>query len=373
MSRKKTLIIHIGDHKTGSTSIQTALAKGLISLEGKTIGYFAQLAHNGLARNCLDYAPERRRVRRANARIALETFAEKIEDEDADYVVISAEEFEAVPPTLVKLVVDDFFASTVDEVKVIGYVRPHMARITSSFGERTKIGAKRVVAGSLQDFTEMVKEMGSFTYHPRFTEWRELFGDNFIMRPMARQHLVNQSVVDDFAHSAFAGEEISVVFEKPENESLGIEDLMRLKVLQSTLDQTTQKIRHYAGWEAFRLCHEAPHDGPVTKITIHRELAQACRDDYLEDARAMDRDFFDGAPILENELESSVQNATDTIQSTDPADYFSASEMRSLQLLSQMVAGMIENENVSWGSFFHSKRLQTLEDPEPPISLDAAE
>ena len=42
----KTLIVHVGDHKTGSTSIPNAFASGRVTLPGHSVLYPGNLDHN---------------------------------------------------------------------------------------------------------------------------------------------------------------------------------------------------------------------------------------------------------------------------------------------------------------------------------------
>ena len=53
---KKVLIFHIGDHKTGSTAIQLALAQNRVSLQGKSLFYPAQIANNNIVSHFIAYA-----------------------------------------------------------------------------------------------------------------------------------------------------------------------------------------------------------------------------------------------------------------------------------------------------------------------------
>mgnify|MGYP000498255412 CR=1 FL=1 len=46
--RPKTLVFHIGDHKTGSTSIQYAFAADRVALENRSVLYPARINSNRL-------------------------------------------------------------------------------------------------------------------------------------------------------------------------------------------------------------------------------------------------------------------------------------------------------------------------------------
>lgn len=356
--RHKTLVIHIGDHKTGSTSIQMAFAQRQVVLENQTVTYPARIAHNGLKPHFNAYMATGRPKARRKAIAAFEALASSIRDADTDFCLISAEAFETVPPPVLHDIVSRFFAPAADEVRVVAYVRPHAARLLSSFAERTKIGLRDVMSGTLESFHASMLDAGRLTYHPRFAALHRLFGDAFLLRPMIRGQLYRDSVVDDFVRHAFGTDAFRVEGQGQANESLALEDLMRLKVLQSHLEgRQPHRPRHALGWEFARVVEGLPPLETRTRLRLHRSLARALHAAYLDDARAMDREFFAGQPLLEAELDAVRETAADLAQSIDPADYLSASDMRSLSILSEIIAGMLENDGQKWPVFLHGKRL----------------
>ena len=359
-ARKKTLIFHIGDHKTGSTSIQLAFAQKRVTLDGHSLFYPARLASNVLGDQCLNYGAAKTPQAQRKAARPLKNLAAKIRAAETDFVLVSAEALESVPAALFHEITETFFADCADEIRIIGYVRPHAPRLTSSFAERTKVGVPRALQSSLDQFVANKKSGGEFIYLPRFTAWRTAFGDNFLLRPMIRGALHNGSVVEDFIHHAFGGNPYQLAGEDAANESLCLEDLMRLKVLQAHL-AAPRDLRLKVGWEMARLIATLPPPQTRTKLRLHKALAEDERATYLDDARAMDQTFFDGVPLMENDLSAAIDKAGDAPQSTDPADHLSASEIRGLELMSAMVKSILENDEVNWPSFLHQKRLRDVE------------
>jgi len=357
--RRKTLIFHIGDHKTGSTSIQLAFAKRQVTLAGHGLFYPAKLASNALGDHCTAYGAATTPKARQKAAEPLQKLAARIRASQADFSLISAESFEAVRPELFHEIVQTFFADSADDVRVIGYVRPHAARLLSSFAERTKVGGPRVLNGTLEDFVAKKKEDREFFYLPRFSAWRDMFKDRFLLRPMIRSELRSQSVVEDFVHHAFGGIDFEIHGADQANESLCLEDLMRLKLLQREV-RAPRDMRLKLGWEFARMLGTLPPAPTRTWLQLHRSLAEEIRDTYRDDARAMDQSFFDGVSLMETELHHAVDKALEHPQSTEPADHFSASELRSLEIMSKMIAGLLENDEVDWPSFLHKKRLREV-------------
>lgn len=358
-SAKKMLIIHIGDHKTGSTSIQLAFAQRQVKLQGAHVFYPSKLNNNNLRDQCLAYGNAETPHARKEAARPLEQLAERVRASNAEFTVISGESLERVSAVLMREIIDTFFADAADEIRVVSYVRPHAGRITSTFAERTKIGAQHALKSTLAEFSERQKEQNACIYLPRFSAWREQFGDGFILRPMVREQLYRGDVVHDFVHHAFGGVPFEVLDSEQANESLCQEDLMRLRVLHSHL-KAPRVLRPMVGREAQRLIGHMPPPLTRTKLKLHRSLAKDIRDNYLQDARSMDRSFFDGAPLMESELQSAVDKAIDSPQSTDPVDYLSASELRSLEIMSKMVSGLLEQKDVKWAGFFYDKRVKDV-------------
>ena len=156
------LIFHIGDHKTGSTSIQSALAAKHIVPEGKTLLYPSQLNHNHLV--------ELRRKGKAikgkrfsGPDIRHKKFSElahEINNSDYDFCVISAEAFEAFSPSRLDDIIAKYFDTTQIKIRVIAYVRPHAARLLSSYAEKIKISP---FPGSLDEYHEKTQRNGKFS------------------------------------------------------------------------------------------------------------------------------------------------------------------------------------------------------------------
>jgi len=353
--RRKTLIFHIGDHKTGSTSIQAAFAQRQISLKDHTAFYPADFNHNHLIIHCRGYAAPDKPARRKKAINVFTDLAQKIRDSDADFCLISGETLEGANPAGFQDIIDTFFADTVDDYRIISYVRPHAARFLSAFAERTKIGQPDVLGSTLEGIFKQVNENRSFHYLPRLTAWRDQFGDRFQLRPMIRNQLYQNSVVDDFIRHAFDLTDFQISAGAQANESLDVEDLMRLKVLQSHLLSDNGKLRLAMGWEFARVLKHLPPLATRTKLRLHKSLARDIHASYLDDARAVDQQFFDGAPLLENELSSALDTAVDSPMSVEPADYLSETDLRSLAILSDIITGLVQNKKINWHDYLHSK------------------
>lgn len=349
----KTLLVHIGDHKTGSTSIQAAFALGQVKFPDHKVIYPARMAHNYLQRHVRSFLKGNvLKGRKPNAP-GLGELSQKVRDTDADFILLSAEAFEGMPPRMIQKTIQHFFADHVDEIRVIAYVRPHAARTLSSFAEQSKLG---MISGDLEAYAAQTKKGGRFVYQPRFKSWRDAFGEQFTLRPMIRGALRNGSVVDDFICHSFGEIPYSLGEISSENESLGVEDLVLLRLLQSMVAKRHESTKSVLGWELARMMGQHARTTSPHKLKLHRSLAEDLRGFYLQDAQAMDAEFFDGKPLLETELNNSVATACDHPQSFDVAEYYSPDEIRSMRVLMSTVNGMMNNETGKWGEFFHRRR-----------------
>lgn len=365
-SARKTLVFHIGDHKTGSTSIQYAFAQNRVKLSDASVFYPARLAFNVMRKHCEAYAdPEATPANRNTAIEAFRKLGKRLQASEADYCLISAEGFETIPAEVFKEILTRYWATPNDRVRVIAYVRPHPGRVLSSYAERAKIGVPLALQETVDAFFQKMNKTGRFHYFTRFSAWKEQFGDAFILRPTIREQLLDGSVVRDFIHQAFDQRDFELQGGDSANESLCLEDLMRLKVVQSHLHQFPHSLRHTFGWEFARLIGELPPPPTRTKLRLHKRLATDIRKTYLEDARQIDKAFFDGVPLLEEELDKAVASADESAQSTAPEDHLSEEDLRSLTVMSAMLSKLFRNDGQNWASFLHNQRVQALLSPSP--------
>lgn len=361
--RRKKLIVHIGDYKTGSTAIQMAFAQGQVTFPKHSLCYPAEINHNGMR-------PKAQKLQAdPNDPEAIAYFtdlANRIQSADADFTLISGETLERTAPRTLQEIIARFFAPHVDEVHVVSYVRPHAERILSSYVERIKTGVAESLTLSLEEYAHRRMARGSFDYMRRFSALRDTFGPNFTLRPMTRKTLYKGSVVDDFIHHAFDQTPYQLVSQPVANESLSLEDLMRLKVLQRTLLETpnipaANSLRLKLGWDYSQRQAACPPRADQIKLKLHRSLAAAIATHYADDAAAVDQEFFQGTPHLQQALTRAVDTAIDSPQSTLPQDHLSPAELQGLQIMSEMMAELYQNTKRNWPLFLHQKRLAALQ------------
>ncbi|MGD9861810.1 MAG: hypothetical protein AB7S99_01235 [Pseudodonghicola sp.] len=356
----KTLVFHIGDRKTGTTALQYAFASGRVELKGHSLFYPAKISHNRLAGHfeALDPTASSPKARK-KAEEACARLAQRIGDSEADLCLISGEMFESVPAATLQHVIDSQFADCADRIRVVAYVRPHAGRFLSGFTERVKLGGQRAIGNDLDGFLDQALAARMILYHDRFSALKQAFGDRFVLRPMIPAQLHRNSVIEDFIRHGLGVEEFTLTGAAPANESLGLEDLMRLKTLQRHFGHlTVPRLRMQIGAEFSHLVSQMPPPPIRTRLQLHRSVADRLQEACRADAQAMDAAFFDGAPLMETELNTACANALETAQSLDPADYLSASEARSFEMMAQMIRSLLENTGQDWTSYLHDLRTR---------------
>ncbi|SFC73066.1 hypothetical protein [Tropicimonas isoalkanivorans] len=354
---QKTLIVHVGDHKTGSTTIQHAFAKKQVLIGGECPVYTSPLNHNylpGLFRAVLD-TPNSPDGKKAHQRLS--QLAEKLAEPGPRVSVISAEQFEAFNPVRLHQLLNKYFGGSFDRIRIVAYVRPHLQRLVSSHAERIKIGA---YSDDLESFFDLCMREKLFLYAPRFKQWCEVFGDDFVLRPFLRSALENGSLLDDFIVASLGQVDFTLAQSDNQNESLSLEDLLRVKYLHGKIGQKGGGFHHNYGWMLARVIGAMPNGETTTKVRIHRDLAERAGEHYLEDARELDKAMFGGAPLMEKTIQADIDSACSVPQASCAEDIFSASEIRSLLLCSQIIEEMLGNGETPWVKYFHKRRLAEM-------------
>ncbi|WP_432257143.1 hypothetical protein [Limimaricola sp. AA108-03] len=336
------IVFHLGDCKTGTTSIQRTLASASVASPHRTLIYPAQANHIPLASSL---------HRSQEAKFADKRFAElarKLKKSRADTAVVSAEAFEFVDPRALDKMIDRHLSPWKGRMRFISYVRPHADRLVSAFAERTKQGGH---IGDMDTLFERFLEKKFLHFAPRFQSWRDTFGEAYTLRPMVRSRLRDGDVVTDFLDFVFEGQDFTFDPVPLANESLTLSDLAALRKIHTVLREETKSnlairnARHTFGWNMAILLSALPRPENAEKPRLHADLAHRVVEAYCEDAAIVDRDFFgqdSASGPLSRALASAPARATDTPQPIAPEAYFDAPSLRMLQGTGEMFARMIQ-------------------------------
>jgi len=312
----KSLVIHIGDQKAGSTSIQATLAKGGITSPDAKLFYPTKFNHRPLASTLMLKDKFKNRADK------FKNIGKRLDKSDADVGVISAERFERVDPHLLHETLEKFLPQYLGNLRIIAYVRPHADRLVSSWAQQIK----SKYTGSLTEFYDKYHAAERLNFSKRLDSWSSVFGDAFHARPMIRSHLHGGSAVPDFAKFCFQSDNFEVK-EEEANSSLFLEELALLRMIQ-LMDDEGQKQKRWASPLGAMVARNLESSSAIkdgTKPRIHLDLLSKLQADYSPDAAAIDEKYFDGSPM--SDALANAKHVSEP-QSINPEDHFSADEIR---------------------------------------------
>lgn len=344
------IVFHLGDRKTGSTAIQNALRTQPWTGELPKVAFTARLHHARLAEAFLPGAPP------GKGEAQMQGLAIEIDALDAGLVVVSSENFESADPAPLAAAIDRLLAPRASRIRLIGYVRPHIERVVSSWAERVKLGLFQRPLGA---YIERTGRNGRFLYHDRLTRWRAAFGPAYTVRPMIRAGLLDGDVVQDFLAFAFDGRPFRLTHPVQANESLSLRHLAVLAALHRAFAQMDgapePKLRGAIGRNlALRLA--AVPAGVSPKPAVPRARLGELQDYYREDAARIDADFFTGEPMT-RALQAAAAKAVEEEQSLRLADHFPESGARHVQALIEFLAELGGVAPARLRSHFIARRL----------------
>lgn len=337
------VVFHLGDKKTGSTAIQTAIASKSWTCDTVSMLYPGKdrINHIALAKSL--------HRRTGSATEIANRFGEverDIRKHNPDVAVISAEDFEDVDPAALKAAVLEYMPDYAAQARYISYVRPHAERLASSYAERVKAGG---VLGTMGELFDRFRQNGMLYYTPRFGKWRETFGDAFELRPMIRDRLYKNDVVQDFLLYVLGTEDFKVANVPNANESVSLENLAVLRELQLTLRPETEGRTDlkpaFGRYIARQMNKSTTIKG--TKVQIHRSLAEQMVVECVADAKALDAAFFTGAPML-GALRAAPGKAVEQEQSIRIEDHYSEREQYLIRFWLTQIESFVKVDPENW-------------------------
>jgi len=280
----RAVVFHLGDFKTGSTAIQTWLAR-----HGAARGLYLPVCHTPLAlAQSLGNTVLRGRL--------FGDLARELARAKGEVAVISAEHFEYADPANLAAVLAMQLPQ--HDCRLVAYVRPHPQALLSRYAESIKIGS---FTGSLDAYLDWPQTLRQLHYAPRFARWRAAFGDRFVLRLYDRARFAGGDVLSD-ALGCFTGREVAEVLPGlgRVNPQPGTGDLAMLVALHRAIGplpagSAAQAARWTLGRHLGRLiAQEGTADTP---LALDRALAQRLHDRFGADADALDAAFFADAPL----------------------------------------------------------------------------
>lgn len=343
------VIFHIGDPKTGSSSIQAAMQGGLVRCEDRSLAYWKTA-------NAMPLAHVLRKKKAADQRDA--RYAEVgdwLRSCGADHAIVSSENFSEVDPELLYRTLEKHCPDHLADARVIAYVRPHASRVLAAYTQRVKVGRFK---GDFEDFKSKIGDALNIDYAPKFRRWRAQFGDRFTLRPFIRGELKDQDVVQDF-FALVLGDEEFAIGEIPEvNVGVTLRALSGLRLLQRQLTQAGGR-KISGGRLSAAVANNYLPQGPISgeKPRLDRQTVQELIAQCEADAQALDTEFF-GRPLMQDALQKSLDQAGETPIDLKPALYFTPAERKRLNTLSEAVKDLVLDDHASWSIFDKADRGQ---------------
>ena len=334
-----SLVLHIGDPKTGTSSIQEVLRHKLWHSPSATLAYPEQLNSFPLANALSDPKQADQRAARWGR------FAEWLRAAEADVAVVSAEQFFRVDPNVLLNALTEFVPEYVPTLRVIAYVRPHANRLVSAFMQRSKAG---LFQGDMATFFHRTQGEQLLQYAPRFERWRAAFGDRFTLRPMIRGRLRNGDVVSDFLDFALKGAPFEIRAATAANTSLPLEFLAGLSEVQNILKRNKIPLgtRHSVGDHIGRALMSA-YPGAGTRLKISQTQYQDLKAYCQGDAERLDREFF-GQPLMAQALEEAGRDAIGATQDNRPQAHFPDPDIQVLHKRARRLVAMFRKRPTAW-------------------------
>ncbi|MBY6069077.1 hypothetical protein KUW17_20205 [Leisingera aquaemixtae] len=331
------LLVHTGDPKTGTSSIQSVLNAGAWRCSTAQLVPQQHLNNAPLA-NALkaDADP-------ALVEAQFGSLRDWFSSRDGGTGVISTEFLARRSPHRLREVLADYFPGL--PVRTISYVRPHASRAVSAYGQRLKTGT---FDGSLPDFCRFITTVPTLYYAKRFPAWREVFGSGMILRPFVRSALREGDAVSDFLSHALGTGDFELLPLDTVNEALSVAELSGLRLVQQVLRgrEVTDHHRLALGGALQRKLSAVPGrrgEKPVLDQASASRLLTA----FQADAQALDSQFF-GKSVLEEELLRSHGSASRTGQDFSPEAHFLPRQRIRLDKAAARIASLIRKMPKAW-------------------------
>ena len=234
--KKKLCIVHIGMHKTGSSSIQNTLFQNL----NDPYFHYANLGvanHSAAIYSMFADVPEN-----YHAHIARKLSKDEVTEYNSKNKKMLIDSFNTIDATVTAIISgEDIGYLNVNElmrlkkfldiyfysIEIIVYIRPPISYIQSAFQELVKHGLRRF------DFTHCDPN------YSRFQIFENIFGrDQIIFRPFDIKKLYHNDIVMDFYHT------LSISIHRDykqvkDNESISLEALSLLYIYQKYINDFT--------------------------------------------------------------------------------------------------------------------------------------
>lgn len=254
----KTLYIHVGSWKTGTSAIQRMLALNREALRHHDLDYlafpFERDAVTGLTTGNGEFlarmsCPEDHRAYLGDHDEYLQDLRDAVDASPCTRLVLSSELFfeQSVPGNL-QTMLDDTFGDAL-ECRIVCYLRSQDEMVERRYVESVKLGQE---ARSFSEIKARYIESAANNYHDILQRWVGAFGrEHVLVRPYEKSQFKGSNIIEDFLDTL--GVEMSPSFEMPGSvnpsvDNRGVEVLRILKKLQLSPSEHHQMMRQISDY-----------------------------------------------------------------------------------------------------------------------------
>ena len=242
---KKHLYLHIGTHKTGSTSIQHWLKENRSLLEAD--GYYypvegAYFNNSEASASLLAHAVLKKRPKYIgnmviNLDACVSDIRRDIKNSSCTSVIVSSEHFSHAKKIEEVKNIFDLFSDLFETIRVIVYLRRQDLRLESSWSQNVKSGD---ITLSFDEFFNEDLSAPKWNYFELMAPWIKIFGkDNVMIKPFEKAQFFNNDLVLDFLETI--GFKTDVINPSIKNESPPIELIETLRLFGSSIPTRAER------------------------------------------------------------------------------------------------------------------------------------
>ncbi len=329
----KSLVLHVGDSKTGTTFLQNVLFNRLYACRDKTIFYRWQSRNIRHQLGLTNVYSDDDIVKN------WKSYANSFNADSSDIGVVSNESLASADPQRLKTVVHRLFDVDEKSIQVVCYLRPHCDALISRYAQHVKNGQ---FTASLTEYYSVIKNR--LEYETQVKAWVDVFGDQFSVYAFDKSQLFNEDIAHDFFKRVIKSEDFILNDTTHLNQSPGLKELSVLNyyytIMFGPVDKNkTRRIRNYPRPyvkldELFR--HSADMKGTSNKVRIHHSLWKKMLIDLGSDAQKIDKIASTGNTFT-RALRESGKKAVPTEFSLDLQENFSVEDAEILKALLHFV------------------------------------
>lgn len=232
------IILHIGWHKTGTTSIQKFLFNNATKLINRHGIYYPNEGLFSFAHHNLAWAlQERTATPWGNVPLTIEGFKNKLKTAvevarlvGCNTIVFSSEEFCTLQMNEIEIL-HDTLSGFFNAIKIVAYLRRQDLLIESSYNMAVKWWGSRTTSG----FSDYISgKEGYPNYYSILTSWANYFGSNaLVIRPFESRYFDLNDVRVDFCQQAGIDHAELSIEKEPTNESLSPSGVEFIRIINN--------------------------------------------------------------------------------------------------------------------------------------------